>query len=236
MKSKLPLLLGLSTVLLATSCAASTESATKSGTTASPVSIVSESPQSPESSATATPAATSKSVSAEDLIPAFSREQTSEDRPEDKVTDSTLKPESFRLLNLMSYASQYVAVNDSDELCLLAWAKSGDQDGTGITNGPNTECQDPAVVKQSGIQLEVTGNSDQPEVVLAMLPPDLTEKIVRTELLKIPGNHEDLRPPVEFKASEDGIVSVAMEVDTARDLGKISFPRPDGTKFTLNLQ
>lgn len=254
MKSKLPLLLGLSTVLLATSCSAATESTPKSDASASTVAVVSESPENSESSATptaspsasasasssaaATPSAsaTTKSVTAEEVVPALARKQVSEDRPELGLGESSISEDDVRLFALMSYAQVYVATDSSGDVCLAAWATSGDQDGTGTVNGPNVECEDPTVVKENGLQLEVTGTSDQPEVVLALLPSDLTEKVVRTQLLKIPDNHEDLRPPVEFDASEDGLVAVAMERTTARDLEKIDFPRKDGSTFTLDLK
>ena len=244
MKSKLPLLLGLSTVLLATSCSAATESTPKSDASASTVAVVSQSPESSESSATpttsssatASASATAKSVTAEEVVPALARKQVSEDRSEQGLVETSISEDDVRLFALMSYAQVYVATDSSGDLCLAAWATSGDQDGTGKVNGPNVECADPAVVKENGLQLEVTGTSDQPEVVLALLPADPTEKVVRTQLLKIPGNHEDLRPPVEFKASEDGLVAVAMEPTTARDLGEITFPREDGSTFTLDLK
>ena len=135
----------------------------------------------------------------------------------------------------MAYAEQFAAVNDQGDLCLVAWANSGDGDGTANLSGPGIEGDDPAEVKDDGLSLRIEASINNPGVVLNMLPPDLTEDVVRTELLKIPGNHEDLRPPVEFGATDFGLASVAMLPETADELGKISIPRPDGTSFTLDL-
>ena len=155
--------------------------------------------------------------------------------PPAEIDDPSIKQVSIRALASLAYAEQFAAVNDSGYLCLIAWANSGDGDGTATLRGPRIECDDPAEVKVEGLSLRIEATTDNPGVVLNMLPPDLTENAVRTELLKIPGNHEDLRPPVEFSSTDFGLVSVAMLPETADDLDKISIPRPDGTSFSLDL-
>jgi len=235
MKSKLPLLLGLSAVLLATACSATAETNEKSDASAKPVSESSQASKSEKSTATPSPTSSADSVSAQDIIPSLAKAQSDEDKAPADFNEPTIKPTDLRALAPLSYAQEFAAVNDEGELCLVAWANSGDGDGTATLNGPEIECEDPAEVKTDGLKLSIEGTKDKPGVVLAMLPPDITEAMARTELLKIPGNHEDLRPPVEFKATDFGVVSVAMEPATAKDLGSISFPRKDGTKFTLEL-
>jgi len=235
MKSKIPLLLGLGAVLLATACSTASESNDKLGASAETTSKTSQS--TPSSSASAKPSAASGAgtVRAQDIIPALTHPQRDEDVPSEDLNEPSIKEENLRALAPLSYAKEFVAVNDEDELCLVAWAQSGDGDGTATLNGPEVECEDPSEVKNEGLTLSIDATKDNPGVVLAMLPPDVTEAVARTELLKIPGNHEDLRPPVEFKATDFGIVSIAMEPATAEELGSISFPRKDGTKFTLDL-
>ncbi|UXN31360.1 hypothetical protein [Glutamicibacter sp. M10] len=241
MKSKLPLLIGLSAVLLATSCSAASPTSEESGTSAEPVSATSQSQKGDKSSATpsASPSASASkspaSVSAKDIIPTLAKPQTDEDRPSQKFNDSSIKKSSFRALAPLSYAQEFAATNKEGDLCLVAWAQSGDGDGSATINGPETECDAPAEVQKDGLTLNIDGSDKKPGVVLAMLPPDVAEKDVRTVLLKIPGNHEDLRPPVEFKATDFGIVSVAMEPATAKELGTITIPRKDGSDFTLDL-
>ncbi|TAP27019.1 hypothetical protein [Arthrobacter sp. S41] len=237
MKSKLPLLIGLSAVLLATSCSATSPTSEESGTSAEPVSATSQSQNGDKSSSTPSASASrsSASVGAKDIIPTLAKPQTDEDRPSQKFNDSSIKKSSFRALAPLSYAQEFAATNKEGDLCLVAWAQSGDGDGSATINGPETECDAPAEVQKDGLTLNIDGSDKKPGVVLAMLPPDVAEKDVRTVLLKIPGNHEDLRPPVEFKATDFGIVSVAMEPATAKELGTITIPRKDGSDFTLDL-
>lgn len=235
MKSKFPVLLGLSAVLLATACSTATETTDKSSTSAEPASESSQSAPSASSSSSPSPTSSAGSVTAQDIIPTLAQAQSDEDKAPAEFNEPSIKASSLRALAPLSYAQEFAAVNDEDELCLIAWANSGDGDGTATLNGPEVECEDPSEVKDEGLKLSIDSAKDKPGVVLAMLPPDITEDAARTELLKIPGNHEDLRPPVEFKATDFGVVSIAMEPATAEELGSITFPRKDGTKFTLDL-
>ena len=232
MKNKLPLLVSLGTLaLLATSCGAASSAAPSQS---SPT--VAETTAAPSSSTSASASAsTDDQVTADQIIPTLSRPDTDDDMPPAEIDEPSIKQVSFRALASLSYAEQFAAVNDRGDLCLIAWANSGDGDGTASLSGPEIECGEPAEVKNEGLSLRIEATEDNPGVVLNMLPPDLTEKVVRTELLKIPGNHEDLRPPVEFGSTDFGLVSVAMLPETADQLDKVSIPRPDGTSFSLDL-
>ncbi|WP_324091634.1 hypothetical protein [Glutamicibacter sp.] len=239
MTNKLPLLVSFGALaLLASSCGAATSVATSqsptaaASTAASPPSV--SAPVS-KSSSPATSASAKDRITADQIIPTLSRPETDEDMPPAEIDDPSIKQVSFRALASLAYAEQFAAVNDAGDLCLIALANSGDGDGSANLNGPGIECDDPAEVKDEGLSLRIEASKDNPGVVLNMLPPDLTEDVVRTELLKIPGNHEDLRPPVEFGSTDFGLVSVAMLPETADELGKISIPRPDGTLFSLDL-
>ncbi|PRB72792.1 hypothetical protein [Arthrobacter sp. MYb213] len=240
MKNKLPLLVSLGALaLLATSCGAATSVATNPSSSTPAASTATSSPSTSapvsKSSSPATSTTADDRITADQIIPTLSRPDTDEDMPPAEIDDPSIKQVSFRALASLAYAEQFAAVNDAGDLCLVAWANSGDGDGTANLSGPGIECDDPAEVKDDGLSLRIKSSKDNPGVVLNMLPPDLTEDVVRTELLKIPGNHEDLRPPVEFGATDFGLVSVAMLPETADELGKISIPRPDGTSFALDL-
>lgn len=235
MNSKIPLLLGLSTVLLVTSCAASVETAPNAKDSTTSVPVISDVTESNTQSALPSTSAESKEIMAEDIVPSLKLAQSDTDLPPEEIKDASIKKETFRALAPLSYAREYAAVNESGDLCLVAWASSGDGDGPATLNGPKIQCENPTEAKENGISLKIESDKDKPGVVLAMLPPEITEDVARSVLLKIPGNHEDLRPPVEFRATEDGLVSVAMEPETAKDLGEITFPRKDGSDFVLSL-
>ncbi|MGP9607049.1 hypothetical protein ACT3TP_12750 [Glutamicibacter sp. AOP38-B1-38] len=236
MKNKLPLILSLGSLLLvATSCAAVGEPASSQSNAPAAESTGSSSPSKSASATGSTPASGDDQVTADEIIPTLSRPDTSEDQPPAEIEDPSIKQVSLRALASLSYAQEFAAVNESGDLCLIAWANSGDGDGTATLNGPEIECDEPAEVKAEGLSLRIDSTKDNPGVALHMLPPDLTEDVVRTELLKIPGNHEDLRPPVEFNATDFGLVSVAMTPQTADELGQLSIPRPDGSDFKLDL-
>ena len=252
MKYKFPLLVSVgSLALVLSSCTAVSTTASSYPATSAPASSAPAS----ESAASTSPAASTevsspnssspvaqpsvdseeKKVTAEQIIPTLSRPDSSDDALPAELEDASIKLVSIRTLAPLSYAEEFAAVNDKGELCLVAWANSGDGDGSATLNGPAVECANPATVKTDGLSVRIKATKDNPGVVLNVLPPDLTKKVVRQELLKIPGNHEDLRPPVEFGATDFGLVSVAMLPETADELGKISIPRPDGSKFSLNL-
>lgn len=227
MNRKASAALALGTIaLLATACAATEDPAP--GTSPAP----SQSSPAAAESSSAQPSSPA-SVQAADIVPTLENAATDQDKTPEPVTDPEIDQDSIRALAQMSYAKQYAAVNDSGELCLIAWAYDGSQDANGTMSEQEVECEDPAEVKEEGLHLDIDATSNTPGVEFYLLPPDLTEETVRTELLKIEGNHEDLRPPVEFAATDFGLVSVAMEAKTASDLEKISFPRPDGTTFVL---
>lgn len=233
MKNDLPLILSLGSLLLvATSCAAVSEPSSSPPVAES---TDSSSPSSSSSDTGLTPVSGDDQVTADEIIPTLTRPDTSEDQPPAEIKDPSIKQVSFRALASLAYAQEFAAVNESGDLCLIAWANSGDGDGTATLTGPEIECDEPAEVKTEGLSLRIDSTKDNLGVVLHMLPPDLTEDVVRTELLKIPGNHEDLRPPVEFNATDFGLVSVAMTPQTADELGQISIPRPDGSEYKLDL-
>ncbi|WP_404290612.1 hypothetical protein [Glutamicibacter arilaitensis] len=236
MKNNLPLILSLGfLLLLATSCAAVNEPSSSPSSPPVAKSTDSPSPSNSSSATGSTPVSGDDQVTADDIIPTLTRPDTSEDQPPAEIEDPSIKQVSFRVLGSLAYAQEFAAVNESGDLCLIAWANSGDGDGTATLTGPEIECDEPAEVKSEGLSLRIDSTKGNPGVVLHMLPPDLTEDVVRTELLKIPGNHEDLRPPVEFNATNFGLVSVAMTPQTADGLGQISIPRPDGSDFKLDL-
>ncbi|GGJ71408.1 hypothetical protein [Glutamicibacter ardleyensis] len=241
MKYKFPLLISLgSLALVLTSCTAVSDpssSPSSNPTSESTLSSATSSSAAGTSAPTAQSTAASETdqVTADQIIPTLSRPDTSEDQPPAEVTDPSIKQVSLRALARLSYAEEFAAVNDKGDLCLIAWANSGDGDGTATLSEAGLQCDEPAEVKTDGLSLRIEQTKDNPGVVLNMLPPDLTEDAVRTALLKIPGNHEDLRPPVEFGSTDFGLVSVAMLPETADGLGSISIPRPDGKDFTLDL-
>ncbi|MHA6967280.1 hypothetical protein ACX5K5_06215 [Glutamicibacter bergerei] len=242
MKYKFPLLISLgSLALVLTSCTAvSAPSSTPSSNPASESTLGSASSSSAAAGTSAptgqsTAASETDQVTADQIIPTLSRPGNTEDEPPADVTDPSIKQVSLRALAPLSYAEEFAAVNDKGDLCLIAWANSGDGDGTATLSEPGLQCDEPAKVKTDGLSLRIEQTKENPGVVLNMLPPDLTEDAVRTALLKIPGNHEDLRPPVEFGSTDFGLVSVAMLPETADELGSISIPRPGGKAFTLDL-
>ncbi|WIV45304.1 hypothetical protein [Glutamicibacter nicotianae] len=229
MNRKASAALALGTIaLLATACAATEDAAPGTSPTASQ-----SSPAAAESSS-AQPSSTA-SVQAADIVPTLENGATDQDKTPELVTDPEIDQDSIRALAQMSYAKQYAAVNDSGELCLIAWAYDGSQDANGTMSEQEVECEDSAEVKEEGLHLDIDATSSTPGVELYLLPPDLTEETVRTELLKIEGNHEDLRPPVEFAATDFGLVSIAMEAATAENHKEITIPRPDGSILSLDL-
>lgn len=236
MKNKFPLIVSLAPLLfIASSCAVTNDPADIQDTPPASESTLGTSPSSSATSTEPSQNANTQQVSAEEIIPTLAQPDSEEDQPPAEVDDPSIKQSSLRTLAQLSYANEFAAINDSGELCLVAWANSGDGDATTTLSGPGIECDEPFEVKQEGLALRIDATKDNVGVVLAILPPDLTEDAVRTELLKIPGNHEDLRPPVEFSATDFGLVSVAMSPDTADNLGQITFPRPGGSDFTLEL-
>lgn len=70
-------------------------------------------------------------------------------------------------------------------------------------------------------------------LVAHLLPPDLEMPQVKRTILAIPGNHQDLRPPVEIMDNVDHSITLAMGTETADKLGDIEIPRPDGETLTL---
>src|SRR5690554_4148033 len=116
MNRKASAALALGTIaLLAPACAATEDAAPGTSPAASQ-----SSPAAAESSS-AQPSSPA-SVQAADIVSSLENGATDQDKTPEPVTDPEIDQDSIRTLAQMSYAKQYAAVNDSGELCLIAWA------------------------------------------------------------------------------------------------------------------
>lgn len=171
---------------------------------------------------------------AEEIYPALQQSPDEEDKLPAKADLGNIKPDSVRWLGSSSYAAQYVATDENDNLCFIAWATPGHGDATPVDLGsPGIQCSKiPEVLKQ-GIAVRVDEGSDSDGLVAHLLPPDMEMSQVKKTILAIPGNHQDLRPPVEIMDNVDHSITIAMGTQTADKLGGIAIPRPDGDTLTL---
>lgn len=171
----------------------------------------------------------------EDLYPVLKAAAGENDKLPAEADLDDIDPASVRSLGSSAYASQFVAVTKDKEVCLIAWAIPGSGDGTPVNYGsPGIECEDVDDVVEDGLGVRVEPEKDASDLVAFLLPPDMEEDQVRKTVLAIPGNHEDLRPPVEINTNVDGSITLAMDTATADELGSIEIPRPDGTTLSLS--
>ncbi|MDN6179226.1 MAG: hypothetical protein L0J08_11940 [Micrococcaceae bacterium] len=171
---------------------------------------------------------------AAELYPALERTPDENDELPVEADLGDITPDSVRLLGWASYAAQFIATDEDDDLCFIAWATPGDGDGTPVDYGtPGIQCRPVQEVQDQGLAVRVDQEKDSDGLVAHLLPPDMEMKQVKKVILAIPGNHEDLRPPVEIMDNFDHSITLAMGTETADDLGPIDIPRPDGSTLTL---
>ena len=173
-------------------------------------------------------------ASAEELYPALKRTPDENDQLPAKADLGNIDLYSVRWLGSSSYTAQFIATDADDNLCFIAWATPGHGDATPVDYGsPGIQCNTLPEVQQQGLSARVDQDEGSDGLVAHLLPPDMEMPQVKKTILAIPGNHQDLRPPVEIMDNVDHSITLAMGTETADDLGALEIPRPDGETLTL---
>ena len=171
---------------------------------------------------------------AEELYPALKRTPGEDDQLPAKADLGNINRDSVRWLGSSSYTAQFIATDSEDNLCFIAWATPGHGDATPVDYGsPGIQCSTIPEVQQQGLSVRVDQGEGSDGLVAHLLPPDMEMPQVKKTILAIPGNHQDLRPPVEIMDNVDHSITLAMGTETADDLGGIEIPRPDGETLAL---
>lgn len=130
---------------------------------------------------------------AEEMYPALQRSPDENDKLPATADLGNIDPDSVRLLGFSSYAAQFVATDENNNLCFVAWATPGDGDGTPVKYGtPGIRCSEIPEVLKEGISVRVDEGAGSDGLVAHLLPPDMERPQVKKTILAIPGNHQDL--------------------------------------------